>query len=464
MNSQSVDHGMQESCTISYCIFQELAPSQTSSTIQTTMCRQIKRYHLSCEHWHTFWTIECKTLKTKKEKWLQKRDFWSRLLGSKPTCKTDSIKESKYYWCPFCTRAHNFEYPSDGFGEDLIAAGNEREVTYESKFREELLRGGPSRQDLTMPDLPPNLRNSFLELPSSQSKNRPRQQLPEIRSNIVNPGIDFERWSHVQDHILPPRSGPPPDKPLPPTPRRHHPVDVRKQLAPASKSQEHHKTGQQIQRNPVTGQSGESYPGYNSRQVDGPAEAISPLPRPQTRPRETPLPLILDKDRELPDILPWIPDTPHVSPLTPSFLQDAEFSGQESQTPATPVRRGGSATNRSWEKPNKYQSSLVSPQDCETDTPIARYVVGSNRRAKTICRRHKDIRSVHVDRAYISPGLEQDIDDVENYWMTGGAGSSENNFQIPKMAETEPVQHKGKRKAKAGGRVKFDDFVRDDTR
>jgi hypothetical protein len=172
------------------------------------------------------------------------------------------------------------------------------------------------------------------------------------------------------------------------------------------------------------------------------------------------MPLILDKDRELPEILEWIPETAPVSPLTPGFLQNAESSGQEPETPAMPVKRGGSETNRWREKPPK----LHSPPTPDNDTPIERYVHVRDRRAQTISGRHENIRSLQGDIAYISPRLEQEIDDVENYWMTGGVGPSEDSFEILKGVETELIQHKGKGKAKAGRKVEFDDFVRDGTR
>lgn len=416
------------------------------------MCRRIQRLHLECEHWHAFFVIKCDVFKKKKEKRLQKQGFWSKLLGSKPTCKTVPLKQSKLDWCPFCTRAQNLVYPSDEFGMELDATGK-NQATRKSNFREELLSGGPSRQDLTMPHMPPNLRNSFLDLATTQSKNRSRQQMPEIRSNIVDPGIDFERWSHERDHILPPSSGPPPDKPLPPTPLRCQPTNVQKQVVSASQGRVRDVAGQRIQRKPVAGQSGDSYPRYNSHQVDGPAGAVAPLPRPQTRRREPPMPLVLDKDRELPDFLPWIPDTP--SPLTPSFLQNAGTSGQDLQTPATPARCGGSGTNRSREKPNKFQSLPVSPLTPDIDMQIRGSV--PNRRAQTISGRHENIRSIHGDIGHISPRLER-IDDIEHYWMTAGAGGPEENVEMPRRAETEPIQHKGKRKAKTGRKIKFDDL------
>jgi hypothetical protein len=391
------------------------------------MCREIQRYHLGCQHWHKFWVIECKTFKAKKEKWLQKQGFWKGLLTPKPHCNTESIKEHKYYWCPFCTRARNLEYPSDEFGEDSIAASSESKVGYKSKFREELLSRGPSSQDLAMPDMSPDLRNSFLELSASQSKNKPGKQLPEIRSNIVNPGINWEQWSHVRDHITPPSLGPPPDKPLPPTPVRRQSINFQKQVASASQGRGHGKNSHRIPRKHVAGLSGESYPRYNSRQIGGPAEVVSPLPRPQTRRKETPLPLILDKNRELPEFLPQLSDPP--SPFTPSYLQDARSSNQDPQTSPPPVGRSGSTTNRSREKPNKFQSSSVSLLAPNTDTLIGRYVDVPNRRAQTVSGRHENIRSVHGDRVFISNRLEQEIGDVEDYWRSGGAESSEDNFR-----------------------------------
>ena len=408
------------------------------------MCHEIQRYHLGCQHWHRFWVIECKTFKAKKEKWLQKQGFWRRLLTPKPHCNTESIKEHKFYWCPFCTRAQNLEYPSDEFGEDLIAASSESKAGYKGKFREELLSRGPSSQYLTTLDMLPDLRNSFLELSASQSKNKPGKQLPEIRSNIVDPGINWEQWSHVRDHITPPSPGPPPDKPLPPTPIRHQSINFQKQVASASRGRGRDNNSHRIPHKHVAGQSGESYPRYNSRQIDGPAEAISPLPRPQTRRKETPLPLILDKSRELPEFLPQLSYPP--SSLTPSFLQNAQSSNQNPQTSPTPVRRGGSGTNQSREKSNKFQSSSVSLLSPDTDTPIGRYVDVPNRRAQTVSGRHKNIRSVHGDRVFISNRLEQEIDDVEDYWRSGGAASLEDNFQVTKGDETGPIQYKGREK------------------
>lgn len=237
----------EEFCTISW-IFPGVSsrPKKFSPRIQTTMCRQIRCYHLSCQHWHRFYTIECDTFKEKKEKRPQKRGFWRQLLGSKVTCKTILLSESKYNWCPFCTRAQNLVYPSDEFGMDLDAAGSEGRLTGKDEREELVLKGGPSRQDLIMPDLPPNLLNSVLKISSSH---QPRRKLPEIRSNMVDPGIDFERWIHARDHIIPPRPGPPPDKPLPPTPVRRQPIDTHKQLASASQGRERGKTGQGIHAN-----------------------------------------------------------------------------------------------------------------------------------------------------------------------------------------------------------------------
>jgi hypothetical protein len=65
--------------------------------------------------------------------------------------------------------------------------------------------------------------------------------------------------------------------------------------------------------------------------------------------------------------------------------------------------------------------------------------------------------------AYISPRLEERIDDVEKYW-TVGVGSSEERYEMRIRAETETVQQKGRSKLKLGRRVKFDSIVRDDAR
>jgi hypothetical protein len=412
------------------------------------MCRRIQRRHLLCGHKHDFWVIECGRYKAMNENWVQKQagGFWSQLLTSKPSCKPFVQKETMYEWCPFCTRARNESYPCDEFGLKLDATGSESKIADKSKIREELLSRGPSEQELTIPDMSANLRNSFLELRESRNKNKPGQWLPEIRSKIVNPGIDWEQWSHARDHILPPSPGPPPDKPLPPTPVRRQPTNVQKPLASASQGRQRDKTSQRFPRKHVAGQLGESYPRYNSRQVDGPAETVSPLPRLLTRREDWPL--ILDLERPLHDVLPHIPDPPF--PLTSSIFENVWSSGQNPQTPPAPVRRGGSGTNRSREKPNKFQSSSVSPLPPDTNTPIGRYLDGPNRRAQTTSGRHENIRSMHGDRVYISPGLEQKIDDVEDYWMEAGAGPSKDNFQIPNRAETEACSTQGKRKIEVG--------------
>lgn len=414
-----------------------------------------------CEHSHDFWVIECDKFVAKKQKRLQKRGFWSKLLGSKPSCEISLMKESKYLWCPFCTRAQNLEYASDHYGNDIDAADSETQPSDKRNLREELLSGGPSRQNLKMPDMPRNLRNSFLELSSSQRKDKPGEQLPATQSSRVDPGIEFKRGSHVRDHVIPPRSGPPPSKPLPPIPPARQQRGVQKQQVPASQGRQRDLTGKELHRKPVAGPRGERYPTHNNRELDGPEGPISPLfARPPTRRKETPLPLILDKDRELPEF-PWLlGETDPVSPLTASFLQNEESSGQE---PATRVRRGDHGTNRSRRKPNQFQSSPVPPLIPDTDSSTPYRVDGPNRRAQTISGRHEHIRSEYGDLAYISPRLKERIDDVENYWA-GGVRQSKDGIDMRKRAETEHARHKERANRIPGRKVKFDETVRNDSR
>jgi hypothetical protein len=207
--------------------------------------------------------------------------------------------------------------------------------------------------------------------------------MPNIQSNIVDPGIDWERWSHVRDHTIPPRSGPPPDRPLPHIPPGRQATNIQKRQASISQVRQRDRTGQQIPRKPVAGHSSDGGHMHSSHQENGPAGSISPLPRPQSRRREPPLPLILDEDCGVPDMA-FLPKPDLGRPLTFSFLQNDESSGQEPQIPDTRVGRGGSGTNRSREKLDKFQYSPVSPLTPDTDSPTMRQVDGPNRRAHTI--------------------------------------------------------------------------------
>lgn len=195
---------------------------------------------------------------------------------------------------------------------------------------------------------------------------------------------------------------------------------------------------------------------HSSHQVDGPAGPILPRLTPQNIRREPSVPLILDKNREAPEMA-LLPEPDLGRPLTFAFLQSDESSGQETQPPLTPVRRGGSGANRSRHKPNKFQSSPVSPLTADADTTTTHYVDRPSRRAHTTNGRHENAHSVYDDMAYISPRLEKRIDDVEKYW-TAGVRQPEDRYEMRIMAETEPIQQKGKGKPKTGKRVQFDDL------
>jgi hypothetical protein len=398
------------------------------------MCRQTIRHHTLCNETHEFMVIDCMKHATEKGKWLEKQGFWSKLFRSMPSCKVTLRRESRNSLCPFHARAYHLEYPSDNYGIDIEAADNETQVTSESKFKE-VLTSGSSYQNLTMPN---------------------------IQSNMVDPGIDWERWSHVRDHMIPPRSGPPPDRPLPPIPPGRQATNIQKRQASISQVRQCDTTGQKIPRKPVAGHWSDGGHMHSSHQENGPTGSISPLPRPQSRHREPPLPLILDEDCGVPEMV-FLSEPDLGRPLTFSFLQNDESSGQEQQTPDTRAGRSGSGTNQSREKPDKFQYSPVSPLTPDTDSPTMRQVGGPNRRAYINSEGLEKIHSVYVNVAYISPRLEERIDDVEKYW-TAGVGSSEERYEMRIRAETETVQQKRRSKLKPGRRVKFDSIVRDDAR
>jgi hypothetical protein len=398
------------------------------------MCRQIIRHHTLCNETHEFIVIECMKHAAEKEKWLEKQGFWSKLFRSMPSCKVTLRRESRNSLCPFHAMAYHLEYPSDDYGIDIEAADNETQVTSEGKFKE-VLTSGSSYQISTMPN---------------------------IQSNMLDPGIDWERWSHVRDHMIPPKSGPPPDRPLPPTPPGRQVTNFQKRQASISQVQQRDTTGQRIPRKPVAGHWSDGGHMHSSHQVNGPAGSISPLPRPRSRCREPPLPLILDGGCGVPEMV-FLPEPDLGQPLTFSFLQNDKSSGQEPQTPDTRVERRGSGTNRSREKPDKFQYSPVSPLDPDTDSPTIRRVDGPHWRAHTVSGGHEKIHSVYGNVTYISPRLEERIDDVEKYW-TAGVGPSEERYEMRIRAETETIQQKGRSKLKPGRRVKFDSIVRDDAR
>lgn len=394
------------------------------------MCRQIIGH---CNEAHEFIVIECMKHAAEKGKWLKKQGLWSKLFRSLPSCKVTLKSESRNSLCPFHARAYHLEYPSDNYGIDIEAADSETQITSESNFKEVLISGS-SYQNLTMPN---------------------------IQSNMVDPGIDWERWSHVRDHMIPPRSGPPPNRPLPPTPPGRQATNIQKRQASISQVRQRDRTGQQIPRKPVAGHWSDGGHVHSSHQENVPAGSISPLPRPQSRRRELPLPLILE-DCGVPKMA-FLPEPDLGRPLTFIFLQNDESSGQEPQTPDTRIGRGGSGTNRSREKPDKFQYSPVSPLTPDTDSPNMRQVDGPNRHAHTISGGLEKIHSVYGNVAYISHRLEERIDDVEKYW-TACVGSSEERYEMRIRAETETVQQKGRSKLKPGRRVKFDSIVRGDAR
>lgn len=394
------------------------------------MCRQIIGH---CNEAHEFMVIECMKHAAEKEKRLEKQGLWSKLFRSMPSCKVTLRRESRNSLCPFHARAYHLEYPSDNYGIDIEAADSETQITSESKFKEVSISGS-SYQNLTMPN---------------------------IQSNMVDPGIDWGRWSHVRDHMIPPRSGPPPDRPLPPTPPGRQATNIQKRQASISQVRQRDRTGQQIPRKPVAGHWSDGGHVHSSHQENVPAGSISPLPRAQSRRREPPLPLILE-DCGVPEMA-FLPEPDLGRPLTFSFLQNDESSSQEPQTPDTRIGRGGSGTNRSREKPDKFQYSPVSPLTPDTDSPTMCQVDGPNRRAHTISGGLEKIHPVYGNVAYISHRLEERINDVEKYW-TAGVGSSEERYEMRIRAETETVQQKGRSKLKPGRRVKFDSIVRGDAR
>jgi hypothetical protein len=355
-------------------------------------------------------------------------------------------KESKHSFCFWCTRQRRpYEvYPFDNHGLPLVPAEYNTDVSCAGRSRKRVSSSDSDRVDMTM---------------------------PEIKTNMVDPGIDMERWSHVRDHIIPPKPGPPPNRPLPPTPTRSQSGHVHSRKVPVPQVRQRNANGQSIRLKPVAGQWHKHSYTLESHQMGSPPGTISPVPRLKGSRIEPPLPLVLDTGREVPEMA-FLPELDLGRSLTFNFLQNGESNNQERKAPATRVSRGADKThqsrkpdecqyspvsplisatrsganwtNRSREKPDKFQYSPVSPLTPKTYSPITRHIDGPNRRAQTTDGRYERAHSMYGDMAYISPKLEHRIDDVEEFW-TAGARLSEDSFELRFRAETEPIQQEEQR-------------------
>lgn len=299
---------------------------------------------------------------------LKKSGFWSRLLKrSKPDREESAcIRQDGEEGCPHCPTAripvdlrHDQLGPSPNFHEYRLSSKHETMAT-------------------EIPYIPIQ----------SIIRRSPRQWLPEIHTEVVDLGIDWERWAHVRDHIIPPQPGPPPQGPLPPPPKRYLPLRPQKSIRRVP-GRDLRKASEESARISECRERGERVSERRAPQVDGGSDLITPLPSPT---------LASPPQRKAPP--PWIKkiDTGIASTTFPSI-------------PSPTASEASLCITQSQEEPDNFQTSPspVSPvTGGEPSIPL--------RQAQRVMGKHQLVRSQRGEIGTISPLLDERIDDIVRMW------------------------------------------------